>query len=69
MDRRNQQNGECKLKKKIILDKIFTLCHTEIFSTNAQLFAQAGEQSANDANRLLNIRQSSVRIPRTIVAL
>jgi hypothetical protein len=50
------------LNKKFILDKISTLCHTKVLSTNAQLFAQAGEQSANDANRLLNIRPGFVRI-------
>jgi hypothetical protein len=44
--------------------QIPTLYHTKVLTPNTQLLAPAGEQSANDANRLLNIRPGSVRIPR-----
>jgi hypothetical protein len=41
------------------------LCHTKVLSPSTQLTAPAGEQSANNYHKSLNIRPSLVRIPRT----
>ena len=41
------------------------LRHIKFFNRIPAVRHQSGEQLANDANRLLNIRPSSVRIPRT----